>query len=472
MFKTLEEAQAFIGERNITMVDLKFCDLWGRWHHLTIPATQFGPRLLSEGIGFDGSSVGFKSVHAGDMVMVPDLSTAAIDPFWDMPTLSLICSAQEVDTRAVFPYDPRNIALRAEAYLRASGIADFSLWGPEFEFYVFDRISYQNRINSAFYRVESAEAEWATQEPGSGYTIPLHGGDHAIPPQDRLYNLRSRISQHLLDMGLEVKYHHHEVGGPGQCEIETPMLPLIRAADGVMLVKYVSRMTTFQEGMSVTFMPKPLYGEAGSGMHCHQNLWKEGHNLFYDPAGYGALGELGRYYIGGLLYHGGAVMALTNPSTNSYRRLVPGYEAPISAIYSLGNRSAAIRIPQYANRPDSARFEFRPPDATCNPYLAMAAQLRAGLDGILKRIDPSEMGFGPVDEDIFTWSAERRRGIKALPTWLGAAMDALEADHDFLLVGDVFSRELIWRWIERKRWEEHQVAGRPHPYEIELYYDL
>ena len=472
MFETLDEAQSFIREHRIAMVDLKFCDLWGRWHHVTVPGAKFSPGLMAEGVGFDGSSVGFKSISAGDMVAVPDLSTGAQDPFWDMPTLSFLCSAKEADTRADFPYDPRNIALRAETYMRATGVADTSLWGPEFEFYIFNRMGYQNSMNSAFYRVESEEADWNTQELGCGYTIPRHGGYHAIPPQDHLYNLRSRISQHLLDMGLDVKYHHHEVGGPGQCEIETPMLPLIQAADGAMLVKYVSRMTAFKERMSVTFMPKPLYGEAGSGMHFHQMIWQNGKNLCYDPAQYGTISDIGRYYIGGLLRHGGAVMAFTNPSTNSFRRLVPGYEAPISAIYSLGNRSAAVRIPKYANQPDSARFEFRPPDATCNPYLAMAAQLLAGLDGIRKRMDPTAMGFGPVDEDIFTWSAEKRATIKALPTSLGAAMDALEADHDFLLAGDVFNEELIQRWIERKRWEEQQVNNRPHPYEIELYYDL
>ncbi len=472
MFKTFEEAQSYIQERGIAMVDLKFSDLWGRWHHVTITTAQFTPALMDEGIGFDGSSVGFKSVSAGDMIAVPDLSTGAEDPFWDIPTLSFICSAKEADTRAIFPYDPRNIIQRAEAYMCSTGVADTSLWGPELEFYVFNAVSYQNTMNTACYSVESEEASWNAQEMGSGYTLPPHGGYHAIPPQDRLYNLRSHISQHLMQMGLAVKYHHHEVGGPGQCEIETPMLPILQAADGSMLVKYVSRMTAFRRGMTVTFMPKPLYGEAGSGMHFHQFLWKDGKNLFYDPQKYGTISDLGRYYIGGLLHHGGAVMAFTNPSTNSFRRLIPGYEAPISAIYSLGNRSAAVRIPKYANQPDSARFEFRPPDATCNPYLAMAAQLLAGLDGILNRMDPTEMGFGPVDEDIFSWSAEKRATIKALPTSLGAAMDALEADHDFLLAGDVFSKELIQRWIERKRWEEKQVTHRPHPYEIELYYDL
>ncbi len=472
MFSTFEEAAIFVEQRSIAMIDLKFCDLWGRWHHVTLPAGQFTPRLMEKGVGFDGSSVGFKTVSAGDMVLVPDLSTGFVDPFWEAPTLSFICTTLEADTREIFPYDPRNIALRAEAHLRETGIAERSLWGPEFEFYVFDGVSYQNGMNVAAYRVDSAEADWNSQELGSGFTIPRHGGYHAIPPHDRLYNLRSRVSLHLEAMGIEVKYHHHEVGGPGQCEIEIPLLPLLKAADATLLIKYITKMTAFEQGLTATFMPKPLYGEAGSGMHYHQFFWDGDRNLCYNPEGYGCMSELARYYIGGLLHHGGAVMAFTNPSTNSYRRLVPGYEAPISAIYSLGNRSAAIRIPKYANRPETARFEFRPPDATANPYLAMAAQLLAGLDGIQRRLDPTELGFGPIDEDIFSWPAEKRAEIKALPTSLDAAMDALEADHDFLLAGDVFNLDLIERWIERKCWEERQVRNRPHPYEIELYYDL
>ncbi len=472
MFNSFREAAHYIKTNAVAMVDLKFCDLWGRWHHVTIPASQFTPVLMQEGVGFDGSSVGFKSVSAGDMVMVPDLTTAFIDPFWEVSTISFICRTLEADTRQSFPYDPRNIAVRAEEYLRATGVADSSKWGPEFEFYIFDGVSYENGMNVASYRVESAEADWNSQELGSGYTIPRHGGYHAIPPQDHLFNIRSRISQNLMRAGVEVKYHHHEVGGPGQCEIETPMLPLLQAADASMLVKYISRMTALGAGMTVTFMPKPLYGEAGSGMHFHQHLWKGGENLCYDAAGYGTLSQVARYYIGGLLYHGGAVMAFTNPSTNSYRRLVPGYEAPISAIYSLGNRSAAIRIPKYANQPASARFEFRPPDATCNPYLAISAQLMAGIDGILKRMDPTALGFGPVDEDIFTWSPEKQAKIKALPTSLDEAMLALENDHEFLLAGDVFNKDLVERWILRKRKEDREVRNRPHPYEIELYYDL
>ena len=472
MFQTFEEASAFIQERSVVQVDLKFSDLWGRWHHVTLPVSRFNPKLMENGVGFDGSSVGFKSVSAGDMVMVPELGTGFLDPFWEVPTLSFICATLEADTRQIFPYDPRNIALRAEEFLKQTGIADCSIWGPEFEFYIFDGVSYQNTMNTASYRVESAEADWKSYELGSGYGIPLHGGYHAIPPLDRLYNLRSRITMHLEAMGVAVKYHHHEVGGPGQCEIETSLLPLLKAADATLLIKYLTRMTAFEAGMTATFMPKPLYGEAGSGMHFHQHIWKDGVNLCYDPAGYGSMSKLAFHYMAGLLHHGGAVMAFTNPSTNSYRRLIPGYEAPISAIFSLANRSAAIRIPKYANRPDTARFEFRPPDATANPYLAMAAQLMAGIDGILKEMDPTAMGLGPVDENIFAWSEEERAKIKSLPTSLEQAMDALEADHDFLLAGGVFNEDLIQRWIARKRQEEREVRNRPHPYEIELYYDL
>ncbi|HVN33174.1 MAG TPA: type I glutamate--ammonia ligase [Thermoanaerobaculaceae bacterium] len=472
MFHDFEEAQSFVRENGIEMVDLKFCDLWGRWHHVTVPASRFTPALMEKGVGFDGSSVGFKAVSAGDMVVVPDLETGFVDPFWEVPTLSFVCATHEADTRQLFPYDPRNIARRAEQHLSESGVADWSRWGPEFEFYLFDGVSYENGMNVASYRVESAEADWGSSKLGSGYNIPRHGGYHAIPPQDHLYNARARITMALQAMGIEVKYHHHEVGGPGQCEIETRFMPMLKAGDTTMLVKYVTRMTATAMGMTATFMPKPLHGEAGSGMHFHQQLWKNGTNLFFDSNGHGSTSEVARSYIAGLLLHGGAVMAFTNPSTNSYRRLIPGFEAPVSAIFSVGNRSAAIRIPKYANRPESARFEFRPPDATCNPYLALAAQLMAGLDGIRNRLDPSALGFGPVDENIFAWPAEKRDKIKALPTSLEDATNALEHDHAFLLEGEVFSKDLIERWIARKRWEEREVRNRPHPYEIELYYGL
>lgn len=472
MFASIEKVQEFIRRQKIEMIDLKFCDTWGRWHHVTIPAVRFDAALLAKGVGFDGSSVGFKTISAGDMVMVPELPTGFVDPFWELPTLSFLCTTLEADTRERFPYDPRAIAQRAEEFLATSGVADGSQWGPEFEFYLFDGVSYENGMNVASYRVQSSEADWNSHELGAGYSIPRHGGYHAIPPQDRLFNVRSEISLELQRAGVEVKYHHHEVGGPGQCEIETPILPMLKAADSVLIAKYVTRMVAQRRGMTATFMPKPLYGEAGSGMHFHQRLRKGGVNICYESAGYGSLSKTALSYIAGLLLHGGAVMAFTNPSTNSYRRLIPGFEAPVSAVFSLGNRSAAIRVPKYANSPDSARLEFRPPDGTCNPYLAMAAQLLAGIDGIRRNLDPTELGFGPIDEDIFSWSAERRAKIKALPTSLDEAMRALAEDNEFLLEGGVFNRDLIERWITRKLVEDREVRDRPHPYEIELYYSL
>jgi glutamine synthetase len=481
MFTAFEEAQAYIQEQGVRMIDLKFCDLWGRWHHLTLPAERFLPDLMEEGIGFDGSAVGLKSVKAGDMVLVPDLATATMDPFWDLPTLSFICGTLEVETdtaaghtaRSVFPNDPRNLALRAEAYLRETGIADQSLWGPEFEFYVFDEVAFENGINRAGYRLESVEADWNSGAGGQGHTIPLHGGYHAIPPKDQLYNLRAEMAVALEAMGVAVKYHHHEVGGPGQSEIETPLVGLVAAGDMTMLVKYVTKMTAHGRGKTVTFMPKPLYGEAGNGMHFHQMLLQAGRNVFYDPAGYGCMSQTALYYIGGLLAHGPALLALTNPSTNSYRRLVPGYEAPVNAFFSLGNRSAAVRIPKYATQPDNARLEFRPPDATGNPYLMLAAQLLAGIDGIQRRIDPTAAGFGPIDADIFTWTDEQRATIRQLPASLDEALQALEADQDFLLAGGVFGPDLLAQWVEFKREVEVlPVRNRPHPYEVQLYFDV
>jgi glutamine synthetase len=439
---------------------------------VTIAAARFSDELMANGIGFDGSSVGFKGISSGDMVMVPDLATAFPDPFWELPTLSFICTTLEADTRNLFPYDPRSIVQRSEMWLEESGIADSSLWGPEFEFYVFNGVFYENGMNAASYRVESEEGSWSNAATGRGNAAPAHGGYHAIPPRDSLYNLRSRICWRLDSAGVPVKYHHHEVGGPGQCEIETPLLPATEAADACMIAKYMTRMSALEDGMTATFMPKPLFGEAGSGMHFHQRLERGGKNLFYSADGYASLSDDARWYIGGLLEHGAAVLAFTNPSTNSYRRLVPGYEAPVSAIFSAGNRSAAVRIPSYANKPDTARIEFRPPDATANPYLAISAQMLAGIDGIRRRLDPSELGFGPVDEDIFSWPEERRRSIKALPSSLGEALDELERDSDFLVESGVFSPELIERWVAKKRDEQRQVDVRTHPYEVELYYDL
>jgi glutamine synthetase len=439
---------------------------------VTLPARRLTPVLLERGIGFDGSALGIKSVKAGDMTLVPDLGAAFVDPWSDVPTLAFLCEAFEAGTREPSPYDPRLIARRAEGLLKESGVADRSVWGPEFEFYLFDSVSIENGMHVASYRVESAEGAWRRAAPGTGYVIADHGGYHASPPHDRLHGARTKIALALEAMGVEVKYHHHEVGGPGQCEIEIPLLPALAAADAVMMVKYAVRMTAIELGLTATFLPKPLHGEAGSGMHFHQCLWQGETNAFYDPAGYGKLSLAARQYIAGLLVHGAAVMGLTNPSTNSYRRLVPGFEAPVSAIFSVANRSAAIRIPKYADRPESVRMEFRPPDALGNPYLSLAAQLLAGLDGIRNRLDPTALGFGPVDDDIFGWPPERRVQIKALPTSLGDALGALERDRAFLLTGGAFTEEVLDRWIAKKRAEERDVQLRPHPYEIELYYGM
>lgn len=473
MFETFDQSALYVEKNLIQMIDLKFCDLWGRWHHLTLPASQFTPDVMEAGIGFDGSAVGLKSVKAGDMVLVPDLATGFLDPFWEAKTLSFICITLEADTHQVFSNDPRNVARRAESYLRETGSADRSLWGPEFEFYVFDKVAFDNGVNHASYRLDSNEADWNSAIGGHGHYIPLHGGYHAIPPKDQLFNLRAEMTLHLEAMGVPVKYHHHEVGGPGQSEIETPMMGLVEAGDATMLVKYVTKMTAHARGQTVTFMPKPLHGEAGSGMHFHQHLFKGNRNLFYDPQGYGCMSETARYYIGGLLHHGAALLGLTNPSTNSFRRLIPGYEAPVNAFFSLGNRSAAVRIPKYTNQAHTARIEFRPPDATCNVYLALAGQLLAGLDGIKNKIDPTTSGFGPIDVNVFAWSEEQREKIHKLPASMREAMDSLQNDHQFLCSGDVFTEEMIEQWIHFKLESEYyEVRDRPHPYEMRLYFDV
>jgi glutamine synthetase len=473
MFRDFDEAKRFAVDNGIKMVDLKYTDLWGRWHHVTVPVGQFTPSLLEEGVGFDASSVGLKPLKAGDMVVVPDLSTGFVDPFWEAPTLSFVCSAKEADTRQDFPRDPRNIARRAEAYLQEMGIADESRWGPEFEFYIFDSVAFENEVHRVGYRLESSEGVWNSARGGLGHYIPMHGGYHAHPPKDSLYNLRSEMCLHLEAMGVPIKYHHHEVGGPGQVEIETPLMGLLESADATMLVKYVTKMTAASYNQTVTFMPKPIFGEAGNGMHFHQMLMQDGLSLFYNSEGYAGLGRMALHYIGGLLSHGPALLAFTNPSTNSFRRLVPGSEAPVTLFFSVGNRSAAVRIPLYANTPTDQRIEFRPPDATCNVYLALTAQLMAGLDGIQKEIDPTDAGFGPFDTNIFAWSEEDRKKIKGLPTSLGEALEALAADHGFLLAGGVMDKGFIQDWIDYKMTYEHlEVRDRPHPYEMALYFDV
>ncbi len=472
MFENIQETSAFIHEHQIRMVDLKYGDLWGRWRHLTISVREFSSELVSSGVGFNGSNAGFQSGHSEDMVLIPDLSSGFLVPFFETPTLSFIANVCEADTKSPYSGDPREILKRTQQYLFSHRIADESLWGPEFEFYIFDKVALENGMNVASYRVNASGADWQSGENEQGHSLPLAGGYHAIPPNDQFHNLRTHLSLLLEEAGVPVKYHHHESGGPGQNEIETPMLASLAAADSVMKVKYFTRMAAHQAGLTATFLPKPLFGAAGSGMHFHQQLRHNGRNVFFDPDGVYLLSQTALYYIGGLLTHAAAILAITNPSTNSYRRLVPGFSAPLNICYSSNLRGAAIRVLSYATQPDQVRFEFRPPDGACNPYLAISAQLLAGLDGIHRKIDPGEAGFGPVDEEQLTLVDEHKTQIKKLPISLEEAANALEKDHEFLLAGDTLSKSLIDQWIKVKREEDAAIRIRPHPYEIQRDFDL
>ena len=475
MTEKIQSLIQFTRENNFEMVDLKFIDLFGQWHHLTIPASTLTEKTFSHGVGFDGSSTpGFKTIESGDMVLLPDPETAKVDPFWEMKTLSFICEAAEADDQKAFPRDPRGIARRAEAYLKSTGIAEESQWSPEFEFYIFDSINYQSDINMAQYSIDSVEADWNSgmfQRQNLGHKISRKGGYHAIPPLDIMFNIRSEMAKAIQESGIKVRYHHHEVGGPGQSEVEVLFYPLLQAADNAMWIKYLIKMIAQRGDRTVTFMPKPLYGEAGSGMHMHQKMFKNGAPLFYDASGYAGLSKTALHYIGGVLTHGPSLLALTNPSTNSFKRLVPGFEAPVNLFFSLANRSAAIRIPKYATDPNDKAFEYRPPDATCNIYLAMSAIMMAGIDGIRKKIDPTQAGFGPFDVDIEKVSKEIKAKIRPLPASLKEALDTLQADHQYLLEGGVFTPDFIDIWIERKMKDYYEVRNRPHPYEMNLYYE-
>jgi len=477
LFKSPKEVMKFAQNKKIEMVDLKFIDLFGRWHHLSLPQSQLNMNMFKTGIPFDGSATpGFKPVESGDMTLIPDIKTAKLDPFWNVPTLSFICSSFEINDSIPFKREPRYIAQKAEEYLIKTGIADESLWSTEFEFYIFDSISYKNDINMASYIIDSNEADWNSgllEVKNLGHKIPSHSGYHAIPPLDDLFQVRTEMVKLIEEGGIPVRYHHHEVGGPGQSEIEILEDTLTNMGDITMWIKYVVKMVAKKYDHTVTFMPKPLYNEAGNGMHFHQHLFKNGKPLFYGKKGYAGLSQLALYYIGGLLTHGRALLAFTNPSTNSYKRLVPGFEAPVKLFFSLANRIAAIRIPKYAIAPQEKRIEFRPPDGTCNVYLALAAQLMAGIDGIKKKIDPTKAGFGPFDQNIFVLDPKEREKIKSLPTTLKEALEGLKEDHQFLLEGNVFTEDLLEIWIDHKLNKEHnEVRNRPHPYEMTLYYDV
>ncbi|MBN2184029.1 MAG: type I glutamate--ammonia ligase [Candidatus Krumholzibacteriota bacterium] len=468
IFSSITKLKAEIKKQDIRLIDLKFTDFLGKWHHLTVPARSMDKNLFTDGLGFDGSNfAGLKTIELGDLSLVPDISTGFIDPFSDVPTVSFICSIVEADSKNPFPRDPRYIAEKSVAYMRKTGIADLSMWGPEFEYYIFDEVFVSMSHMNFGYEIIPCEGEDA-----GGFGLKTKGGYHAIPPEDAVSDIRDRTITLLEDSGIPVNYHHHEVGGHGQVEIELKFAPMKRMGDIGMMVKYFSRMAAHTEGKIATYMPKPLHDEAGNGLHFHQHLFKKNRPLFYSKKGYAGLSKLALHYIAGLLAHAPALLAITNPSTNSYKRLVPGFEAPVNSFFSLGNRSAAIRIPKYASKPETKRIEFRPPDATCNIYLAMAAQLMAGLDGIRKKMDPGKLGFGPFDMNVFSLSEEERCRIKPLPATLSKALDALADDHDFLLEGGVFDKTMIEDWIALKTEKDVlPVRNRTHPLEVQFYLD-
>ncbi len=475
MSKKVEDILALCKENNVRMIDFKTVDLEGRWHHITIPAERFSEDTLKYGIGFDGSNFGYASVEKSDMVFVPDPDTAKMDPFTAVPTLSMtgdVMIIEQPENRRFGQY-ARSVTLRAEAYMKETGIADKMVVGPEFEFYVFDHASYEVAPNHASYCVDTAQAEWNTGDPeGKGYQVGHHKGYHAAMPQDITFDLRNEICMMMEDWGVKVKYHHHEVGGPGQLEIEVEPESLTEMADKTMITKYIIKNAAARAGKTATLMPKPVYNEAGNGMHIHIWLWKDGKPLFYGEDGYSNLSETAHWFIGGLLQHAASLCAITNPSTNSFKRLVPGFEAPVTIGYATANRSSIIRIPAYAKTPAQKRFELRNPDATCNPYYAFASILMAGLDGIQNKIDPHKNGWGPYDFNLFNLSDDDKKRIKSLPKSLGEALDALEADHDYLTAGDVFPQELIDNWLKLKRAENEELNSIPNPAEFAHYYTL
>ncbi|EID53497.1 type I glutamate--ammonia ligase [Saccharomonospora xinjiangensis] len=474
MSTTPDEVLRLIADEDVQFVDVRFCDLPGVMQHFTVPASAFDAEAFEEGLAFDGSSVrGFQSIHESDMLLLPDPATARIDPFRKHKTLSLNFFVHDPFTREPYSRDPRNIARKAEQYIGESGIADTAFFGPEAEFYLFDSVRFDSSEHATFHEIDSIEGWWNTgreEEGGNkGYKTKFKGGYFPVPPVDHLADLRDDISQQLVESGFVLERAHHEVGTAGQTEINYRFNTLLHAADDLQLFKYIVKNTAFAAGKTATFMPKPLFGDNGSGMHCHQSLWKDGEPLFYDESGYAGLSDMARHYIGGILAHAPSLLAFTNPTVNSYHRLVPGYEAPVSLVYSQRNRSACVRIPITGSNAKAKRIEFRCPDSSGNPYLAFAAMVMAGLDGIKNKIEPPD----PIDKDLYELPPEEARDVKLVPTDLGTVLDTLETDHDFLLEGGVFTPDVIETWIAFKR--EHEIDPlrlRPHPYEFALYYDV
>jgi glutamine synthetase len=478
MAKKAREIVDLIKAHNIKMVDLKFIDVPGMWQHTTVPADQMDEGALDAGIGFDGSSIrGFQSIHESDMILKPDFDTAHVDSFRSIPTLSMICDIFDPVAQGTYDKDPRNIAKRAEAYLQKSGIGDVAYFGPEAEFFIFDNVVYENSGNRSGYEVDSVEAHWNsgnTDGQNLGYSIRPKEGYYPVSPSDTYTDLRSEISLVLKDWGIDVEMQHHEVATGGQAEIDFRFDSLLKTADNLMTFKYVVKNVCKMHGKTATFMPKPVFGDNGSGMHVHQSIWKGGKPLFFDAKGYGEASQMMLYYIGGLLTHIDSLLAFCAPSTISYKRLVPHYEAPVNVAFSARNRSAAIRIPMFfQGNPKAKRLEFRPPDPSCNPYLAFAALLCAGIDGIKNKIDPVKAGFGPLDKNIYDLEPEEAAKIRSVPGSLRESLAALKKDHDYLTTGGVFSKLFIEEWIEYKMEREVKpVEIRPHPYEFFLYYDI
>ena len=476
-FTSPQEVVDYIKAEEVELVDIRFTDLPGMEQHFTIDAADFTVDAMEEGLAFDGSSIrGFATIDESDMSLLPDLSRARIDPFRKVKTLNVEFFVHNPRTREPYSRDPRNIARKAEEYLLSTGIADTCYFGAEAEFYIFDSVSFDSRMNGTFYEVDSESAWWNTGEPSEadgrpnlGYKVRPKGGYFPVAPYDHYVDLRDEMSTNLINAGFTLERGHHEVGTAGQAEINYKFDTLLHAADDVQLFKYIVKNTAWQEGKTVTFMPKPIFGDNGSGMHTHQSLWKDGKPLFHDESGYAGLSDTARHYIGGILHHAPSLLAFTNPTVNSYKRLVPGYEAPINLVYSQRNRSACVRIPITGNNPKAKRLEFRCPDSSGNPYLAFAAMLMAGIDGIKKKIEP----LAPVDKDLYELPPDEAANIPQAPTSLAAVIDKLEEDHEYLTEGGVFTEDLIETWISYKRENEIMpIQIRPHPYEFSLYYDV
>jgi glutamine synthetase len=461
----------FVKKNEVKLLDLRFTDLPGLWHHVSYPIGQLSESSFEDGFGMDGSSIrGWAAIHESDMLLMPDPSTCVMDPFAEVPTMVMIADVVDPVTKQRYDKDPRYIATKAEMYLNSTGLADTAYFGAEAEFFIFDNVRFDQGVNQGFYFIDAEEGRWNSgrEENNLGYRPRYKEGYFPVPPTDHYQDLRTEMTMTMIGCGLNVECHHHEVATGGQTEIDLKFDTLKKCADNMMLYKYIVRNVANQYGKTVTFMPKPLFQDNGSGMHCHQSLWKGGKPLFAGD-GYAGMSQMALWYIGGLIAHGPALSAIIAPTTNSYKRLVPGFEAPVNLAYSRRNRSAACRIPMYSASPKAKRVEFRPPDPSCNPYLAFAALLMAGLDGIENKIDPGQ----PLDKDIYDLAPEELAKVPSMPGSLEDALDALEADHQFLLKGDVFTEQLLRTYIDYKREKEvTAVKLRPHPYEFSMYYDI